>query len=93
MHLELECWFLNGSLGNRSIGVSNFDVELLQKLVKIAKIKPAVNQVRAYIVIIGAIGLHGAQILFHPYNYAQNKELLEYSAKHGIITEAYSSLA
>ena len=43
--------------------------------------------------IIGAIGLNGAQILFHPYNYAQNKELLEYSAKHGIITEAYSSLA
>ena len=68
-------------------------MELLQKLVKIAKIKPAVNQVRVHIAIIGAIGLNGAQILFHPYNYAQNKELLEYSAKHGIITEAYSSLA
>ncbi|EJF63223.1 Aldo/keto reductase [Dichomitus squalens LYAD-421 SS1] len=59
----------------KSIGVSNFNLETLQKLVKIAKVKPAVNQ-----------------ILFHPYNYAENKELLEYSAKHGIITEAYSSL-
>ncbi|KAI0789823.1 Aldo/keto reductase [Abortiporus biennis] len=33
------------------------------------------------------------QILFHPYNYAENKALLEYSAKHGIVTEAYSSLS
>ncbi|KAG6810669.1 hypothetical protein H0H92_010817 [Tricholoma furcatifolium] len=33
------------------------------------------------------------QILFHPYNYAENKALLEYSAKHGIVTAAYSSLA
>ncbi|KAJ7256786.1 Aldo/keto reductase [Mycena haematopus] len=33
------------------------------------------------------------QINFSPYNYAQHKDLLEYSAKHGIITEAYSSLA
>jgi diketogulonate reductase-like aldo/keto reductase len=33
------------------------------------------------------------QISFNPYNYAQNKALLAYSAKHGIVTEAYSSLA
>ncbi|KAJ3523348.1 hypothetical protein NM688_g8745 [Phlebia brevispora] len=33
------------------------------------------------------------QINFSPYNYAQNKELLEYSKKHGIVTEAYSSLS
>ncbi|KAJ7256805.1 Aldo/keto reductase [Mycena haematopus] len=33
------------------------------------------------------------QINFSPYNYAQHKDLLEYSAKYGIITEAYSSLA
>ncbi|KAJ7704717.1 NADP-dependent oxidoreductase domain-containing protein [Mycena olivaceomarginata] len=33
------------------------------------------------------------QINFNPYNYAQNKALLAYSAKHGIVTEAYSSLA
>ncbi|KAG6835191.1 hypothetical protein H0H93_004108, partial [Arthromyces matolae] len=59
----------------RSIGVSNFDVEQLQALVKIARIKPAVNQIR-----------------LHPYNYAENKSLLEYSAKHGIVVEAYSSL-
>ncbi|KAF8644679.1 hypothetical protein AX16_008339 [Volvariella volvacea WC 439] len=32
------------------------------------------------------------QIRFHPYNYAENKELLEYSKRHGIVTEAYSSL-
>lgn len=42
---------------------------------KVAKIKPAVNQIR-----------------FHPYNYAENKDLLEFSKKHGIVTEAYSSL-
>ncbi|KAG6807879.1 hypothetical protein H0H93_000885, partial [Arthromyces matolae] len=59
----------------RSIGVSNFNVEQLQALVKIAQIKPAVNQIR-----------------LHPYNYAENKSLLEYSAKHGIVVEAYSSL-
>jgi len=60
----------------KSIGVSNFDVKTLQKLLKVATVKPAVNQ-----------------IFFNPYNYAEHKELLEYSAKHGIVTEAYSSLA
>ncbi|KAK7038344.1 Aldo/keto reductase, partial [Favolaschia claudopus] len=33
------------------------------------------------------------QIEFHPYNYAKNKALVEWSTKHGIITEAYSSLS
>jgi len=33
------------------------------------------------------------QIYFNPYNYSDHKELLEYSAKHGIVTAAYSSLA
>ncbi|KAI0755073.1 Aldo/keto reductase [Daedaleopsis nitida] len=60
----------------KSIGVSNFNLKQLQDLVKVAKVKPAVNQ-----------------IFFHPYNYAEHKELLEFSAKHGIVTEAYSSLA
>ncbi|KAF7348286.1 Aldo/keto reductase [Mycena sanguinolenta] len=60
----------------KSIGVSNFNVEQLQSLVKTARIVPAVNQ-----------------ISLNPYNYAQKKALLEYSAKHGIVTEAYSSLA
>ncbi|KZT27438.1 Aldo/keto reductase [Neolentinus lepideus HHB14362 ss-1] len=59
----------------KSIGVSNFNLEQLQLLVKTAKIVPAVNQIN-----------------FHPYNYASHKALLEYSAKHGIITEAYGSL-
>ncbi|KZT64284.1 Aldo/keto reductase [Daedalea quercina L-15889] len=60
---------------SRSIGVSNFNVQLLRSLVKKAHIKPAVNQ-----------------ILLHPYNYADNKELLEYCAEQGIVVEAYSSL-
>jgi len=60
----------------KSIGVSNFNVEQLQIILKIAKIKPAVNQIR-----------------FHPYNYAEHKSLLEFSAKHGIVTEGYSSLS
>ncbi|KZT11820.1 Aldo/keto reductase [Laetiporus sulphureus 93-53] len=32
------------------------------------------------------------QILFHPYNYSQNKELLSYCASHGVVVEAYGSL-
>jgi len=60
----------------KSIGVSNFTVEDLQKLLKIAHIKPAVNQIQ-----------------LHPYNYAESTPLLEYHSKHGIVTEAYGSLA
>ncbi|KAJ7022720.1 NADP-dependent oxidoreductase domain-containing protein [Mycena alexandri] len=60
----------------KSIGVSNFNLEQLQTVVKSARILPAVNQIN-----------------FSPYNYAQNKDLLAYSAKHGIVTAAYSSLA
>ncbi|KIJ27524.1 hypothetical protein M422DRAFT_71623 [Sphaerobolus stellatus SS14] len=33
------------------------------------------------------------QISFHPYNYQQNRSLLEFSAKNGIIVEGYSPLA
>ncbi|KAI9432123.1 NADP-dependent oxidoreductase domain-containing protein [Lactarius indigo] len=58
----------------KSIGVSNFTLELLQRVVKTGKTVPAVNQL-------------------HPYNYASWKEVLEFSAKHGIVTEAYGSLA
>ncbi|KAJ7486188.1 NADP-dependent oxidoreductase domain-containing protein [Mycena galericulata] len=61
---------------SRSIGVSNFNIEQLQTVVKSARILPAVNQ-----------------ISFNPYNYAQSKDLLAYAAKHGIVIEAYSSLA
>jgi len=60
----------------KSIGVSNFTVEDLQKLLKIAHVKPAVNQIR-----------------LHPYNYATHTSLLDYHATHGIVTEAYGSLA
>ncbi|KAF8063229.1 Aldo/keto reductase [Lyophyllum atratum] len=59
----------------RSIGISNFNVEEMQKIMKVAKVKPAVNQIE-----------------LHPYNYAEQKKILEYSAKHDIVIEAYSSL-
>ncbi|KAH9160221.1 2,5-diketo-D-gluconic acid reductase [Lactarius sanguifluus] len=59
----------------KSIGVSNFTLELLQRVVKTGML-PAVNQIQ-----------------LHPYNYASWKEVLEFSAKHGIVTEAYGSLA
>jgi len=59
----------------RSIGVSNFNVEQLQTILKTAKIVPAVNQIR-----------------FHPYNYAENKPMLELCAKHNIVVEGYSPL-
>ncbi|KAH8104994.1 Aldo/keto reductase [Phellopilus nigrolimitatus] len=59
----------------KSIGVSNFSVQQLQDLDKIARIKPAVNQIR-----------------FHPYNWNQNKDLVAYASKQGIVLEAYSSL-
>ncbi|KAI0292842.1 Aldo/keto reductase [Multifurca ochricompacta] len=60
----------------KSIGVSNFTLDLLQRIVKTGKRVPAVNQIR-----------------LHPYNYASWKDVLEFSAKHGIVTEAYGSLA
>ncbi|EJC98889.1 Aldo/keto reductase [Fomitiporia mediterranea MF3/22] len=59
----------------KSIGVSNFSVQQLKDLQKVAKIQPAVNQIR-----------------FHPYNWEENKELVEYAAQQGIVIEAYSSL-
>ncbi|KAF8811551.1 Aldo/keto reductase [Phlegmacium glaucopus] len=60
----------------KSIGVSNFNIEELQKLLKIAHIKPAVNQIH-----------------LHPYSHAAHASLLDYHSKHGIVTEAYGSLA
>jgi len=59
-----------------SIGVSNFTLELLQRVVEMGKVLPAVNQIN-----------------LHPYNYASWKDVLEFSAKHGIVTEAYGTLA
>jgi diketogulonate reductase-like aldo/keto reductase len=34
-----------------------------------------------------------SQINLHPYNYASWKDVLEFSEKHGIVTEAYGTLA
>ncbi|KXN86489.1 NAD/NADP-dependent indole-3-acetaldehyde reductase [Leucoagaricus sp. SymC.cos] len=59
----------------KSIGVSNFSIKQLEELLKVARVKPVVNQVR-----------------FHPYNWAENKALLEFHTKHGIVTEGYSTL-
>lgn len=67
-------------------------MRLLRDLVKVAKVKPAVNQVRVLSVSRLPSFSHVLKILFHPYNFAENKELLEFSAEHGIVTEAYSSL-
>ena len=33
------------------------------------------------------------QVRFHPYIYASYKDMLEYCSKHGIVIEAYGSLA
>ena len=63
-------------MSDRSIGVSNFNIKELEHLFKIARVKPAVNQ-----------------ISFHPYNWAENRALLGFHQKHGIVTEAYSSLS
>ncbi|KAH9958932.1 Aldo/keto reductase [Russula dissimulans] len=60
----------------RSIGVSNFTLRWLQRIVKTGKVVPAVNQIH-----------------LHPYNYASWKDVLDFSEKHGIVTEAYGSLA
>ena len=39
------CQFSHKLTSYRSIGVSNFDLKLMQDLVKVATVKPAVNQV------------------------------------------------
>jgi diketogulonate reductase-like aldo/keto reductase len=91
--LLLLWWWASDEVG-RSIGVSNFKLELLQRIVKIGKTLPTVNQVRftaiAWIVVRTGTRL---QIELHPYNYASWKQVLDFSAKHGIVTEAYGSLA
>lgn len=77
----------------RSIGVSNFKIADLEAILAIANIKPAVNQVsRPYYLPCISI-LIDTKIFLHPYNWLENKELIEFSNKHGIITEAYGSLA
>jgi len=60
----------------KSIGVSNFTLELLQRVVKTGRTLPAVNQIEV-----------------HPYNYASWEPVLAFSAQHGIVTEAYGTLA
>ncbi len=85
---------LTSAYAGRSIGVSNFTLELLQRVVKIGKTLPAVNQVRRLDRAWRRMAeSRPAQIRVHPYNYASCKEVLEFSAKHAIVTEAYGSLA
>lgn len=66
----------------------------MQQLVKLAKIKPAVNQVTRQVLLFTSAHqcFPRFQIYFNPYNYAENKELLEYCASNDIVVEAYSSL-
>ncbi|MBC7713177.1 MAG: aldo/keto reductase [Rhizobacter sp.] len=58
----------------KSIGVCNFQISHLQRLIDETGIIPSVNQVE-----------------LHPH--FQQKELREFHAKHGIVTEAWSPLA
>ncbi|KAI9510791.1 NADP-dependent oxidoreductase domain-containing protein [Russula earlei] len=67
---------IRGAGLTRSIGVSNFTIGWLQRIVKTGKVVPAVNQIH-----------------LHPYNYASWKDVLEFCAKHDIVTEAYGCLA
>ncbi|KAJ7502641.1 NADP-dependent oxidoreductase domain-containing protein, partial [Mycena galericulata] len=60
----------------KSIGVSNFTLPQLKRLVKNALMRPAFNQIE-----------------LHPYNDAAQKAPIKWSAQHGIVTEAYSSLS
>jgi hypothetical protein len=76
----------------RSIGVSNFTLELLQRVVEMGKVLPAVNQVHIPLACRVRSETR-SQINLHPYNYASWKDVLEFSAKHGIVTEAYGTLA
>jgi diketogulonate reductase-like aldo/keto reductase len=86
--------------------VSNFTLEWLRPIVEMGKVLPAVNQVsepipsplachpRLYSPFPSS-GVHSerlSQIHVHPYNYASWKDVLEFSAKHGILTEAYGTL-
>jgi 2,5-diketo-D-gluconate reductase A len=58
----------------RSIGVSNFQVEHLTRLLDVSDTVPAVNQIE-----------------LHPR--LQQKQLREFHARHGIVTQAWSPLA
>lgn len=58
----------------RAVGVSNFEVEHLQRLLDHTGVVPAVNQIE-----------------LHPM--LQQKELRDFHARHGIVTEAWSPLA
>jgi len=60
----------------RSVGVSNFTIGLLRRVVGSGKTLPAVHQINV-----------------HPYNYAEWKDVLEFCETHGIVIEAYGTLA
>jgi diketogulonate reductase-like aldo/keto reductase len=86
----------------RSIGVSNYKVDELKEIMKIAKVKPAINQVSHCLVSFKLDAYSCSfrwflypfllQIQFHPYNYEENLEILNYCRQHDIIIEAYSPL-
>lgn len=83
--------------------MSNFTLEWLQRIVKTGMLVPAVNQVAyppSHHSPHSQAQHHNSkanyifsQIHLHPYNYASWKDVLEFSAKHGIVIEAYGCLA
>jgi diketogulonate reductase-like aldo/keto reductase len=78
---------------NRSIGVSNFGIADLEILLASATVKPAANQVCLHNLnecIFPNFSL--LQILFHPYVLARQLPIVEFGAKHGVVSEAYSPL-
>ena len=76
----------------KSIGVSNFRVKDFEQLMEGATVTPAVNQVCQPSVRQRSALTGRAQIEYHPYVYKWSEDVMEYHKKHGIVTEAYSSL-
>lgn len=73
--LQVEGLFKDGLAKN--VGVSNFSVEHLDRINKVATvIKPQVNQIE-----------------FHAYLQGQSPKILEFAKEHDILIEAYSPLA
>lgn len=74
--------------------MSNFEISHLETLLASAKVKPVANQVDIFLwlEVRRPLTFAATQILFHPYVYARQAPLVEWMAKNGIVTEAYSIL-
>lgn len=83
----------------KSIGVSNFNKNQLERLLKSAKVKPVINQVDRHpttyqynpnFQIKITASMNFFQIECHPY--LNQKELIEFCKKHKVVVMAYSPL-